>query len=88
MADRKLWFGAKRYGWGWGMPCTWQGWVTLLVGVVALVVAAWIILPHQDEPLSIGRWAVFTGFLILDVLIMIILSYRHGEKPRWRWGGK
>jgi hypothetical protein len=24
---RKIWFPAKRYGWGWGLPCCWQGWV-------------------------------------------------------------
>ena len=25
--ERKYWFPAKRYGWGWGMPNTWQGWL-------------------------------------------------------------
>ena len=23
----QYWFPAKRYGWGWGFPMTWQGWV-------------------------------------------------------------
>lgn len=26
---KKIWFPAKRYGWGWGLPVTWQGWVVL-----------------------------------------------------------
>jgi len=25
--DKEIWFPAKRYGWGWGLPCAWQGWV-------------------------------------------------------------
>jgi hypothetical protein len=24
-------FPAKEYGWGWRMPCAWQGWVVMLV---------------------------------------------------------
>jgi len=26
---RKIWFPAKRYGWGWGFPICWQVWVVL-----------------------------------------------------------
>jgi hypothetical protein len=25
----RYWFPAKRYGWGWGLPVTWQGWAVL-----------------------------------------------------------
>jgi hypothetical protein len=24
--QHRYWFPAKRYGWGWGIPSTWQGW--------------------------------------------------------------
>jgi hypothetical protein len=27
----EYWFPAKRYGWGWGLPQTWQGWLVLAV---------------------------------------------------------
>jgi hypothetical protein len=27
--ERKYWFPAKRYGWGWGIPCSWRGWLVL-----------------------------------------------------------
>lgn len=30
---QKYWFSDKRYGWGWGLPSAWQGWV-VLVGYV------------------------------------------------------
>jgi hypothetical protein len=23
--EKKYWFRTKRYGWGWGLPITWQG---------------------------------------------------------------
>jgi hypothetical protein len=27
----EYWFPAKRYGWGWGPPRVWQGWVVLAI---------------------------------------------------------
>ncbi len=27
--EKKYWFPAKRYGWGWGIPNVWQGWLVL-----------------------------------------------------------
>lgn len=35
--DKKLWFGNKRYGYGW-VPNTWQGW--MLVGIYGIVATA------------------------------------------------
>jgi hypothetical protein len=29
--EKTVWFIAKRYGWGWGLPCAWQGWVVFAV---------------------------------------------------------
>ena len=36
MENKKLWFRAKRYGWGW-YPCSWQGWAVLAMYVFALL---------------------------------------------------
>jgi hypothetical protein len=41
-ADRTYWFSAKRYG--WGLPLTWQGWVTLAV-FLTLVVGGTVVVP-------------------------------------------
>jgi hypothetical protein len=35
----KYWFPAKRYGYGWSVPTTWQGWLVLAVYVVLTVAA-------------------------------------------------
>lgn len=29
----RYWFPAKTYGWGWGMPITWQGWLVFLAAL-------------------------------------------------------
>jgi hypothetical protein len=29
--EKKIWFPAKRYGWGWGPPTCWQALLTLLL---------------------------------------------------------
>ena len=35
MPDKKeYWFAAKTYGWGWGLPTVWQGW--LVYGIAAV----------------------------------------------------
>jgi hypothetical protein len=37
----------KRYGWGWGLPAAWQGWVALAVflGLVAAGALMFCVLP-------------------------------------------
>ena len=46
--DQRYWFPAKRYGWGWGFPRTWQGRVVLAVYVI-LIAVCWA----KGEP---PRW--------------------------------
>jgi len=35
--EKKFWFPAKTYGWGWGPPICWQGWVVLIVYIILLI---------------------------------------------------
>ena len=75
------WFPAKRYGWGWGFPCTWQGWIVFLL-YVSSVVAVSIYVPPDLYPL----W--FSGLLIVLTLALIGICLLKGEAPRWRWGAQ
>ena len=75
---RRYWFPAKRYGWGWGLPSTWQGWVVLLAFVVSLAVSARRLLPQ--DPARFGLVAVITSG------VFIVICYVKGEPPSWRWG--
>jgi hypothetical protein len=43
----RYWFPAKRYGWGWGFPITWQGWAIFVGFLVLLAVGAAVIPKHS-----------------------------------------
>jgi hypothetical protein len=75
----RYWFPAKRYGWGWGFPITWEGWAAFL-GFLALAVAGVVIVPPT-------QW--FAGFIAYIVVLSLLftgLCWWKGEPARWRWG--
>ncbi len=78
--EPRYWFPAKRYGWGWGPPRTWQGWVVLLAWLAATTVAAAWLMPRH--PLG------FLIFLAMMVALLLLIFYAKGEPPAWRWGGR
>jgi hypothetical protein len=76
---RRYWFPAKRYGWGWGLPCTWQGWAVLGGYCVLLPFAIWLFPPHLNMP----------GFVASVVGLsagLVAICWATGEPPKWRWG--
>lgn len=81
---KKIWFKAKRYGWGW-YPSTWQGWLATILYILFIVKTPLFI----DVESSSGNamWAIFIPVIIATVLL-IALCYLKGEKPEWRWGDK
>lgn len=88
--DKKdYWFRGKAYGWGWGMPLKRQGWFVYGAFVAIWLLALWILLPSDmlQEPSRQDQIA-FWLILLCDVLFLGYFSFRYGEPPRWRWGGK
>jgi peptidoglycan/LPS O-acetylase OafA/YrhL len=79
MEDKGWWFPAKRYGWGWGLPIRWQGWVVMLA-FVGLVAAGAVVLKPQLNPIP------FLAYVCLLSVIMVLVCWAKGEPPRWRWG--
>lgn len=77
--DKKLWFRAKTYGYGWGLPLAWQGWV---VYAIYFSLLAFGIFKMSDNKLPVSY---FLFFLIITAALVLI-CYLKGEKPRWRWG--
>lgn len=69
----------KTYGWGWGPPCTWEGWLVTLAYVALIAFAPLVFPPNRN----------MTGFLVsvcgLSGLLIAICWWK-GEPPRWRWG--
>lgn len=78
--DKDIWFPAKRYGWGWGLPITWQGWVVFLIWLACLVAGLFFIRPNTHSPLA------FAAFVLMMTALLIGVCLWKGEKPRWRWG--
>ncbi|MEO8039709.1 MAG: hypothetical protein ABI794_13140 [Betaproteobacteria bacterium] len=74
------WFPAKRYGWGWGPPRVWQGWVVMgIFGLLFLGGLATVLPGHG--PLA------FVGYSLLLCVTLVAVCWLKGEPPRWRWGG-
>jgi hypothetical protein len=77
--ESKFWFPAKKYGWGWGLPNCWQGWM-MLIAYVLLVAAGFPLMP-ANAGLYIARVRVLS-------IILTAVCRLEGEKPGWRRGGK
>jgi uncharacterized membrane protein YhaH (DUF805 family) len=80
--NRKIWFPAKKYGWGWGPPCCWQGWVVIISWFVILQFGAFTY--FRPDRHMVG----FYVFLAIMVALLMIVCAVKGEKPKWRWGNK
>lgn len=76
--DKHYWFGAKRYGWGWGLPIAWQGWVVFALWFAAVLLPLRYLLPRN--------FTVHLTFVVLMVTLLLVICYIKGEPPRWRWG--
>lgn len=78
-SDNRYWFPARKYGWGWGLPRRWQGWVVLAV-YLALLGAGMVIFKLPAEML------MFIVYVLFLSAMLIAICRVKGEKPRWRWG--
>jgi len=79
MGKRSYWFPAKRWGWGWGFPSSWQGWATFALYFGALWLSAYVFPPGERT-----AWFILTTVLITAALL--IVSWIRGEPAKWRWG--
>jgi hypothetical protein len=77
--ERPYWFPAKKYGWGWGIPLIWQGWVVLAI-FFALIIAGTFLFPPRTES------AAYVTYVALLCVLLAAVCWIKGEPPRWRWG--
>lgn len=75
----RYWFPAKRYGWGWGPPCAWQGWLVLAIFFVLVALGAMWLLP-------LGREGAFVVYVAALCLLLVVVCWVKGEPPRFRRG--
>ena len=75
--EKNLWFKRKTYGYGW-TPVTWQGWTVIIVWLISFYL---VITGVNSELIKLVSILILTG-------ILIFVSYKKGEKPKWQWGKK
>lgn len=86
--QKKLWFKAKRYGWGW-TPSSWEGWVAIIVYAVLLThVIRHIIVLSETGKFEGVTSLIYIGRILLLTAAIILVCYLRGEKPGWHWGEK
>lgn len=75
----KPWFRQKRFGYGSGLPCAWQGWVLLIAHML-------LILAVVRYTVAAPQWQ----FLLLVSLaaLLPLPIYRAKTKGGWRWRWK
>jgi hypothetical protein len=77
----EYWFPAKTYGWGWGLPTAWQGWLVMLAAALGQLGVA-LRFPPTVAPVA------FTIGTVAVVVSLILVCFAKGEPPGWCWGGK
>jgi len=75
-------FGAKRYGFGWGLPARWQGWVVIVAYFALLFGGIYYFKGQRNAP-------VLLVYVVLLTVALLAVVAATGERPlRWRWRGK
>jgi hypothetical protein len=74
----RYWFPAKRHGWGWGLPVTWEGW---------LVLGVWFAVLMTVTPGLVRRdaWLLYGVFVAVMVAVLLGICHLRGEPPARRW---
>jgi hypothetical protein len=78
-AERKYWFRAKSYGWGWGLPNCWQGWLVLGAFAALMALGPFLFPPNT-------QFAVNLAYVIILCALLVGVCWLKGEPLRWRWG--
>lgn len=73
--DGPQWFAPKRYGYGTGLPISWQGWA-LTIGFVALAIG--LAVEFAEEPLQLIA-------ILLPIIVGFVLICARTTKGGWRW---
>lgn len=71
------WFPAKKYGWGWGLPCHPMGWLVLL-GYVGGITACAFLMDVEANMLP------YLLVVFLSTMALLAICWFKGERPSWR----
>jgi hypothetical protein len=76
----KPWFRVKRFGFGAGLPCSWEGWAVMAVFLV-IVLGSGVL--AQTHPI------VHIATILTATAVMVAIAWRKSDRPwKWRNGGE
>jgi hypothetical protein len=81
MSEPRYWFLAKRYGIGWAVPATWEGWLAL-IALGFVVAAATTVFPPETDAVP------FAIVVTLALGFFVALCVLKGEPAAWRDGDR
>ena len=64
--QKKYWFSAKRYGLGWGLPSSWQGWAALLLYLASVFGSVFYFKREENRLIQV---LLIVGLSVLFILI-------------------
>lgn len=73
----KIWFYAKTYGYGWGMPASWEGWLTMILYLLVMAGGCFVV--------PMGYYGLVA---LAATAVLLIILFKRGEKLQWRFGSK
>jgi hypothetical protein len=80
MSEGPQWFAAKRFGYGAGIPISWQGWLVTALFMAIAIGAATLL---SDQPKALA------AILVPAVILLWIVTAKTTRGGwRWRWGSE
>ncbi len=82
----KYWFKPKTYGWGY-VPISIEGWIATLIVLIVALILAYINNIFNPLKITIKDGLLFTiEIIILGFAFVKILEMKCKGKLKWRWG--
>ena len=85
---QEYWFGRKRYGYGWGMPISWQGWLALVLYLATVLLSSVLLLHDAPDDTFTIDVVYFIGLVSMLTTLFILIARKHAPKPKWQWVNK
>lgn len=76
--DKRPWFAAKRFGYGAGLPITWQGWV-LTLSYIGLMTGIALLAGNGGVD-----WLASGIMMLVSTAVFCWIAYRR-TAGGWRW---
>jgi hypothetical protein len=80
------WFAPKKFGYGSGLPISWQGWVVFVLYLITVSIAPLIILFVPNVFFAVP--AMVGVVVIATVALLVVCAKKTEGGWRWRWHGK